>query len=71
MSSVFPSSVPPLDWRSTLEPSASSAMLILRRSFVPKNISSPMDFLFQSEHSLSMAWTQASRSLWTAPREAV
>lgn len=57
--------VSPLDCRSASE--LSSPMLMLHRSFIPTNISSPMDFLFQSMHSLSMAWTQASLSLCTAP----
>lgn len=56
---------PPLGSGSVSESSDSSAMLMFRRPIVSMNTYSPMDFLFQSEHSLWMAWTQASRSVWT------
>lgn len=47
--------------------SASSSMLIFLKVCWPTKACSPIDFLFHSEHSLSMAWTQASRSRSTAP----
>lgn len=67
MSFLFPAGVPPFDSGSVSVPSVSLAMLIFCSTFVCTNMCSPFDLLFQSEHSLSMAWTQASRSLWTAP----
>lgn len=61
---VFLSSNLPLDSGSE---SVSSGMLRCRGLFFFIKLLPSIDFLFQPEHSASIAWTQASRSFWTDP----
>lgn len=61
-------SSPPVDADAVLSgSSASSSMLIFLRVGCTAKAHPPIDFLFHSEHSLPIAWTQASRSRSTAP----